>query len=280
MVRWVVGLLMGLVGFVAVLTTIHAPGLTIDEPINVGHGKRMVWVLRHPDGQVSVKDQIEGLWGNAHEHPPLSRFLVGVSHHLFDPHPEDVSTFKPILGRPASAAAYGLILILVTVWTWKWGGPTASVAAGIATMSLPRLFGHAHFASPRSDQRGSHPCRLNGRRKCGPGSGQMHPALGVPAFRSSLGGNMGRHRTLNQVDSCVVWMASNSGVSCSVSPARLWGVAGDWRCVLRRPRRGVAMVVADRPARLFAGMARNIRAIIRLLSDGSGTSHHLRQLFR
>ena len=159
MLRCVVGTFMGLAGTILVLVTMDAPGLTIDEPINVGHGKRMVWMLSHANPAVpneSLADRIEGLWGNAHEHPPLSRFLVGVAHHLFDGHPDDPNSFVPLLGRPASAVAYGLILFLVTIWAWSFGeriagqfnGVVAGISAGLLTLALPRLFGHAHFASP------------------------------------------------------------------------------------------------------------------------------------
>jgi len=157
--RWVVGLGIALIGMGAVLATMNDPGLTIDEPINVGHGKRMVWTLSHTNPanpKETLGERIEGIWGHAHEHPPLTRFSVGVAHHLFDLRPDDPNSFVPVLGRPASAVAYGIILFLVTIWAWSLGerivgpsnGPVAGVSAGLLTLALPRLFGHAHFASP------------------------------------------------------------------------------------------------------------------------------------
>ncbi|MBX9655442.1 glycosyltransferase family 39 protein [bacterium] len=148
-----------MIGMMAVLATINDPGLTIDEPINVGHGKRMVWMLSHTNLTTpiaSVADRIEGVWGHAHEHPPLTRFSIGVAHHFLDSDPDDPNSFVPMLGRPASAVAYGIILFLVTIWAWSLGermagplnGPVAGVSAGLLTLALPRLFGHAHFASP------------------------------------------------------------------------------------------------------------------------------------
>lgn len=148
-----------MIGVMAVLATVNDPGLTIDEPINVGHGKRMVWMLSHtnlatPNG--SVADRIEGVWGHAHEHPPLTRFSIGVAHHFLDSDPDDPNSFVPMLGRPASAFAYGIILFLITVWAWSLGermsgsmnGPIAGISAGLLALALPRLFGHAHLASP------------------------------------------------------------------------------------------------------------------------------------
>lgn len=148
-----------MIGMMAVLATMNDPGLTIDEPINVGHGKRMVWTLSHTNPanpKETLGERIEGIWGHAHEHPPLTRFSVGVAHHFLDSHPDDPNSFVPMLGRPASAVAYGIILFLVTVWAWSLGerivgpmnGPVAGVSAGLLTLALPRLFGHAHFASP------------------------------------------------------------------------------------------------------------------------------------
>jgi hypothetical protein len=147
------------IGMLAVLATMNDPGLTIDEPINVGHGKRMVWTLSHmnpANPKETLGERIEGVWGHAHEHPPLTRFSIGVAHHFLDSDPDDPNSFVPMLGRPASAVAYGIILFLVTIWAWSLGermsgsmnGPCAGISAGLLTLALPRLFGHAHFASP------------------------------------------------------------------------------------------------------------------------------------
>jgi hypothetical protein len=124
------------------------PGLTVDEPINTGHGKRMVHALVWEVGQTPTSNLIDRLYRTGHEHPPLARFLIGLAHALFDPDPNSPDIMDPKGGRLASMVAFVVLVGLVTWEASHWAGGLAGVMAGLATLFLPRLFGHALLASP------------------------------------------------------------------------------------------------------------------------------------
>lgn len=135
-------------GVLAVLATINDPGLTVDEPINVGHGKEMVYVLFHRPADFLKGETVDSLWRNGHEHPPLCRFLIGLAHALTDGQPNDPSAILPKAGRPIGALAFGgLILLCIDIGS-RIGGRNAGVAAGLFVAFMPRMFAHAHLASP------------------------------------------------------------------------------------------------------------------------------------
>lgn len=144
---WLSSLLVGLAGLLAVLVTLDDPGLTVDEPINVAYGKRLVWTIRSaPDDLVTARG-VERLWRKGYDHPPLGRLFLGLCHHSFDTVPDDAGTFNPRLARAASALAYALAMMTCVRVGWSLGGGVGGLASGIALLLMPRLFGHAHFAS-------------------------------------------------------------------------------------------------------------------------------------
>lgn len=151
---------LAIVTLLAVGLTLQDPGLTVDEPINVGHGKRLWMVLsRHPR-EIVQPAMIDWLFRHGHEHPPLTRLLVGMSHALVDPAPADPRVVLPRGGRGASAVALALLVFLVVRATcsldqklWALGQTTDAIGlcgwyAGAALLLMPRVFAHAHFASP------------------------------------------------------------------------------------------------------------------------------------
>jgi 4-amino-4-deoxy-L-arabinose transferase-like glycosyltransferase len=132
-----------LAAFVAAYDTLDDFGLTIDEPINLGHGRNFAIAVF--DETVDT-ESIARVWSRGSEHPPLTRFLIGVGQRLVVGSNRDGVSVRG--GRTASAAAYAGIVFLVTRHAAQLAGLTAGLAAGVATMTLPRLFAHAHFASP------------------------------------------------------------------------------------------------------------------------------------
>ncbi|MBY0588622.1 glycosyltransferase family 39 protein [bacterium] len=143
-----VAIAFGLVALSIVYLSIDEPGLTIDEPINTGHGKRMVYALTHDVARESPAVWIDGLFRSGHEHPPLARFLIGLAHASVDPAPNDADVIVPFGGRPASAIAFGVVVGLAAWEAGRWAGLAGSIWAGLFTLLLPRLLGHAYFASP------------------------------------------------------------------------------------------------------------------------------------
>ena len=129
--------------FAAAFATLDEYGLTIDEPINLSHGRNFAIAVF--DEKINA-ESIAHIWSRGPEHPPLSRFLIGVGQRLVVGSNRDGVNLRG--GRTASAAAYAGIVFLVARHAAALGGLTAGVAGGLAVATLPRLFAHGHLASP------------------------------------------------------------------------------------------------------------------------------------
>lgn len=144
---------MGLFAFLAVLVTLGGPGITIDEPLDVKVGRRYVEALGktlngrfHP----TRRADIEGLFADNAQHPPLGRWLLGFSSTFFEP-------FESILGGPdafavhparvAPALAFGILVGLMCIAVGRRFGSVAGLTSAFALLCMPRLFAHAHFAT-------------------------------------------------------------------------------------------------------------------------------------
>lgn len=138
---WGLGLLLAFSTLLVTLWTIGDPGLTVDEPINVGHGVQMVSLLFHRP--TALADYQQG----QPDHPPLTRILIGLSHALCAGKVGD-GEVVPNFGRPASAIAFALLVLLCTRYGCILGGQIAGIASGVSLVLMPRLFAHAHLASP------------------------------------------------------------------------------------------------------------------------------------
>jgi hypothetical protein len=146
--RLFVSIVFGLAAVFIVSIRIDDPGLTVDEPINTGHGKRMVYAITHDVGKADTSTLIDSLFRAGHEHPPLARLLIGVAHSLVDPEPANPDVIAPKGGRLASAVAFGVLVALVVFEGFLWTNSIQARVAGLATILLPRLCGHASLASP------------------------------------------------------------------------------------------------------------------------------------
>ncbi|MDA0831682.1 MAG: glycosyltransferase family 39 protein [Planctomycetota bacterium] len=155
-----------LVAFVAIVISLDpagsyprsfaGPGLTIDEVFNVEQGAYLVegirgfgWGLLHPASWMEIFGQPVYL----HDHPPLGRLMLGLSHEtvrsVFPPVEID-SRFTTAAARPASALAFALLVLLVGSVTANWFGRAVGIVAAISLVLMPRLFGHAHLAALES----------------------------------------------------------------------------------------------------------------------------------
>lgn len=145
---WLAAFGLAVATLVALLATIFQPGLTVDEPINGGHGRQLVHAFKRsltwPFQAKPVFDQ----WKVGHEHPPLSRFLIGLSEEILSPTAPGDPPPSGKLGRPASAVALASIVFLATLAGWRIGGPVAGISSGVAIILAPRLFAHGRIASP------------------------------------------------------------------------------------------------------------------------------------
>ncbi len=144
--RLATALFLGCLGLVAAGWTRTAPGYTSDEPFNVLYGKTFVAQFLHKPWFVFDADAVSQVFGPRAEHPPLGRWLIGWINFLFDARWRDTNTFDLARARWAPALCYGLLVGLVS-WAAGRYGKHALWAAGLLTLSMPRLFGHAHFAA-------------------------------------------------------------------------------------------------------------------------------------
>lgn len=148
-------LLIALAALVAAAATLApdgaGPGVTCDEPYHVFQGKKLFTALREQGTAFFARDNIEENYYWPQDGPPvqapLGYWILGATHHLFDPEPGNPLSFSIAAARFAPAAAYALLIFLVGVWTSRREGTTAGAVAAAAVALTPRLFGHAHFAA-------------------------------------------------------------------------------------------------------------------------------------
>lgn len=148
--RWMASMGLALAALLTVLATIDAPGLVVDEPIQVGLGRGIVAVLRGaPLGFFDART-VYAVWHGGADRPPLTRVLAGMSHEWIAARQagELGIDFDPKWGRPPSAFALALVVWLCTHWAWRLAGPVGGIVAGLACLLMPRCLAHAHLASP------------------------------------------------------------------------------------------------------------------------------------
>lgn len=142
-------LLIALVATGGVLATIlpsSGPGVTCDE-FDVWRGKGFVFALRRQGLDFFQFANIERNFSGRLDHPPLGRWLLGWTHHLFDAKPEEEQSVSIVVARIAPALAYGILILLVGLAAGRTDGPLAGVTASISVAVAPRMFGHAHMAT-------------------------------------------------------------------------------------------------------------------------------------
>lgn len=122
----------------------EAPGLTVDEPINIDFGVRMASALLDFDWQAYRKaDKVP-------DHPPLGRVWIGLCHEtafLIWPPVNQKVPISIACARTGPALAFGATVFLVGWCAARWYGRFAGVAASLSLVLMPRMFGHAHLAA-------------------------------------------------------------------------------------------------------------------------------------
>jgi len=127
------------------------PGMACDEPYHVAYGKRLVRAFRLQGlsffRPANIRKNFDWRPDGPPVHPPLGNWLLGWTHHVFDPAPNDVNTLSVVAARFAPALAFGLLVFLVGWFAGRLEGPVAAVVASATVVLIPRLFGHAHLAA-------------------------------------------------------------------------------------------------------------------------------------
>jgi len=138
-----VSLLFAVAAFFAVYVTLDDFGLTIDEPINLSHGRNFAMAVLDEKWDA---ESVARTWSKGPEHPPLTRFLNGLGQRFVAG--SNLASVNLRGGRVSSAVAFAGIAFLIVRLAASFAGLTAGIAAGLSFVTMPRLFAHAHFASP------------------------------------------------------------------------------------------------------------------------------------
>ena len=127
------------------------PGMTVDEPFNVGQGVFLVRAIRVYGLGIVDPESLREIFAHPNylpDHPPLGRFLIGLAHEsVAGLAGEDSRPFVVTYGRYASAACFACLVFLVGWFTFKRSGHQGALIAAGSLLALPRLFGHAHLAA-------------------------------------------------------------------------------------------------------------------------------------
>lgn len=107
------------------------------------------WIARMLRGEAVFNEQtIDAAWGERWEHPSMQKILAGLSllYHEVHPGKLDPSVHLEVIRLP-SAILFGFTLMLLyLLGRWAWGAVPGLIIA-VAYAAMPRVFGHAHFAS-------------------------------------------------------------------------------------------------------------------------------------
>ncbi|QDU00027.1 ArnT family glycosyltransferase [Gimesia aquarii] len=154
-------LLLALIAFLFVSTQLDCaqdlyftgagPGMTVDEPFNVGQGVFLVRAIEVYGLGIFSPDSLREIFEHPNylpDHPPLGRLLIGISHELVSwLAGSDDRPFVVTYGRYASAFSFACLVFVVGWFTFlQWGHKSGLIAAA-TLICLPRLFGHAHLAA-------------------------------------------------------------------------------------------------------------------------------------
>jgi 4-amino-4-deoxy-L-arabinose transferase-like glycosyltransferase len=117
----------------------------------VAYGKRLVRAVRQQGlgffKPENIRRNFDWQPNGPPVHPPLGNWLLGWTHFVFDPAPDDPGTISVVAARFAPAMAFGLMVFLVGWSTGRLEGPVAGTLASAAVFLVPRAFGHAHLAA-------------------------------------------------------------------------------------------------------------------------------------
>lgn len=153
--RFLGPLLIALAAGTATLATIapesRTPGVTCDELYHVAQAKQLVTALRQQGLAFFQPANIDRnfAWqpGGPPVQAPLGYWILGWTHYLFDPAPDNPAVLSLTAARFAPAVAFALLVLLVGAWTTRREGPFAGTIAAAAVALTPRLFAHAHLAA-------------------------------------------------------------------------------------------------------------------------------------
>jgi len=147
-----VGTLMGLLAFILTFATLAGPGLTIDEPLDVRPGRDYVVSLWRNGWGFFERANVDRLFRDNAEHPPLGRWLLGLASLAGQPFETLIRGADPtglyvVSGRLAPAVCFAMLVGLVGAEAARRYGRAAGFAAAWSLLVMPRVFSHGHLAA-------------------------------------------------------------------------------------------------------------------------------------
>ena len=147
-----VGLLMGGLAFLLTFATLAGPGLTIDEPLDVRPGRDYVKSLWGNGWGFFERENVDRLFRDNAEHPPLGRWLLGLASlggQSFETliRGADPTGLYVVSGRLAPAVCFALLVGLVGAQAARRWGRASGLAAAWSLLVMPRVFAHGHLAA-------------------------------------------------------------------------------------------------------------------------------------
>lgn len=131
--------------FTFLVKTLDEPGLTWDEanfiPSSISY---LNWfqILGDDIPNAFSKETITSCWYPTSEHPPFAKLLSALTISLFHKYTDVV-----FAARISTALIFSLLVLLVYKFTGAVYGRHAGYFAALSLFIMPRVFGHAHFAS-------------------------------------------------------------------------------------------------------------------------------------
>lgn len=144
------------VGFSSIWFTMRGYGPAWDEPFSIVAADVVsLGVLEAEGGSVRVpgcymawllrpslkREWIEWNWRPNHEHPPLAKIVIGLTHHAFSRYLSSTHA-----ARVAASLFFATLLAVVYLAMKSWVGWRAGLFASLSLLLMPRVFGHGHLA--------------------------------------------------------------------------------------------------------------------------------------
>jgi 4-amino-4-deoxy-L-arabinose transferase-like glycosyltransferase len=144
---------LGALAGLLVLFTIAAPGITIDEPLDVRPGRDYVKALMASGPRFFSREVSDKVYSDNREHPPLGRWMLGIASTLAEPFEvmltggADPIGIYVLAGRVAPTLIFALLVAFISSEAGRRHGKAACWSTGFALIVMPRLFSHAHLGA-------------------------------------------------------------------------------------------------------------------------------------
>lgn len=131
------------------------PGLTLDESFNIDQGVYLTDAFTQHGPLLFTPDVARNVFGTSRylpDHPPLGRFVLGVSHNLTSPFitGSEETIYNVPAARLGSCAAFGLTVLLLSEFSRRKYGLTTGLLVAAMLTGMAHLMGHARLAALES----------------------------------------------------------------------------------------------------------------------------------